>query len=436
MTKPPLAKPGNSEEPPEAHPAMDALYFFLSHGRFARALSVTILATAFGVNLLRNTMGWAGLNALLVSQIVLVAMLMLARRRMITWTHVVPVSLALFMAWCLLSVFWSRYLDATWTGIAYQIAFAVLGLALAATRDTIQLIRSVGDVLRLYLGLSLALEVIAGLLLDTPIRFLNIAGNLGDGGSIQGIFGGRNPLAVVSLVALVTFAVEWRTRSVTRTVSISSLAGASLCLFFAGSPVGWSALIIVGAVAAVLYGLRALSPDTRRTAQFIVASLGLLAVVAAWLSRTAIVVALSAGGVIDYRLELWRQMWGLTKQQLMTGWGWTGLWRPGTYPFLGIDFVTGSTHRSGLNVYLDTWFQVGLVGLVLLIIALGLAFTRGWQLASDKKSEAYVWSPLVLTVLLVTGFGEGNLLIEWGWLVAVMIMARTSAELSWRKPRP
>lgn len=435
MTTPPPPASGDSAPSSPGHPAVDAIYSFLSHGRFARALSITILATAFGVHLLRSTMGWAGLNALLVSQILLVVMMILARRRMISWGHVVPVSLALFMIWCFLSLFWTRYPDATWTGLVYQAAFAILGLALAATRDTIQLIRSVGDVLRVYLGLSLVLEVIAGLLIDAPIRFLNITGGLGDGGNIQGIFGGRNPLAVISLVALVTFAVEWRTRSVTRTVSIASVVGASLCLYFAGSPVGWAALLFVAVVAAVLFGLRALSPETRRTAQFIVASLGLLAVVALWLSRTAIVAALSAGGVIDYRLELWRQMWGLTQQQLMTGWGWTGLWRPGTYPFLGIDFVTGTTHRSGLNVYLDTWFQVGLVGLVMLLIALVLAFSRGWQLASNKKSEAYVWSPLVLTVLIATGFAEGNLLIEWGWLVAVMIMARTSAELSWRKPK-
>ena len=380
-------------------------------------------------------MGWAGLNTLLVTQILLVAMMMLARRRMITWTHVVPVSLALFMTWCFLSLLWSRFLEATWTGIAYQIAFAILGLALAATRDTIQLIRSVGDVLRVYLGLSLVLEIVAGVLIDGPIRFLGILGNLAGSGSIQGIFGGRNPLAVVSLVALVTFVVEWRTRSVSRTASIGSLLGAGLCLFFAGSPVGWAALFVVVAVATVLYGLRALNAERRRTAQFIVLALGLLAVILAWVTRTAIIVALSAGGVIDYRLDLWRQMWGLTKQQLMNGWGWTGLWRPGTYPFSGIDFVTGTTHRSGLNVYLDTWFQVGLVGLVLLLIALGLAFTRGWQLASNKKSEAYVWAPLVLTVLLATGFGEGNLLVEWGWLIVVIIMARTSAELSWRKPR-
>lgn len=417
------------------HPVMEAIYSFLSHGKFARALSVTILATAFGVHLLRSTMGWAGLNALLVSQILLVAMMMLARRRMITWTHVMPVSLALFMGWCLLSVLWSSYLDATWTGIAYQIAFAVLGLALAATRDTIQLIRSVGDVLRAYLGLSLVLEIVSGVLIDAPIRFLGISGNLASAGNIQGIFGGRNPLAVISLVALVTFMVEWRTRSVSRAVSIGSLVGASLCFFFAGSPVGWAALIVVATVAAVLYGLRALSVEKRRAAQFIVLALGLLAVIIAWVSRTAIIVALSADGVINYRLALWREMWALTKQQLMDGWGWTGLWRPDTYPFLGLDFATGTTHRSGVNVYLDAWFQVGLVGLVLLLIALGLAFTRGWQLASDKKSEVYVWAPLVLTVLLASGFGEGNLLIEWGWLIAVMIMARTSAELSWRKPK-
>ncbi len=435
MRKPPPPEPSGAADSSPGHPVMDAIYSFLSHGRFARALSVTILATAFGVHLLRSTMGWAGLNALLVSQILLVIMMILARRRMITWGPVVPISLALFMFWCFLSLVWTRYPEATWTGVVYQAAFAILGLALAATRDTIQLIRAVGDVLRVYLGLSLVLEVIAGLLIDAPIRFLSITGGLGDGGNIQGIFGGRNPLAVISLVALVTFAVEWRTRSVTSTVSIGSVSGASLCLYFAGSPVGWAALLFVAVVAGVLYALRALTPETRRTAQFIVASLGLLAVVAAWLSRTAIVVALSAGGVIDYRLDLWRNMWTLINQHLMTGWGWAGLWRPGTFPFSELDRLTGTTHRSGVNVYLDVWLQVGLVGLVLLIIALALAFTRGWQLASNKKSEAYVWSPLVLAVLMATGFGEGNLLIEWGWLIAVMIMARTSAELSWRKPK-
>jgi hypothetical protein len=397
---------------------------------------VTILATAFGVHLLRATMGWAGLNTLLVTQLLLVAMMVLARRRLITWGHVVPISLALFMGWCFVSLAWTTYVEATWTGIAYQVAFAVLGLALAATRDTIQLIRSVGDVLRVYLGLSLVLEVISGILIDAPIRFLGISGNLAQSGSIQGIFGGRNPLAVVSLIALVTFFVEWRTRSVSRTVSVGSVIGASLLLFFAGSPVGWAALFVVAIVAGVLYSLRSLSAEKRRTAQFIVLALGLLAVIVAWVSRTAIIVALSAGGVITYRLDLWRQMWTLTKRELMNGWGWTGLWRPDMYPFHGIDFLTGATHRSGLNVYLDTWFQVGLVGLVLLLIAVGLAFTRGWQLASNKKSEVYVWAPLVLTVLLATGLGEGNLLIEWGWLIAVMIMARTSAELSWRRVKP
>jgi exopolysaccharide production protein ExoQ len=432
VTRPPT--PPVPPEPP-VHPVLEATYAFFSHGKFARALSVTILATAFGVHLLRATMGWAGLNTLLVTQILLVVMMMLARRRMITWNHVVPISLALFMGWCFLSLVWSAYLEATWTGLAYQIAFAILGLALAATRDTIQLIRSVGDVLRVYLGLSLALEIVSGILIDGPIRFLGISGNLAQAGSIQGIFGGRNPLAVISLVALVTFVVEWRTRSVSRKVSIGSIIGAGALLSFAGSPVGWAGLFFVGVVAAVLYGLRALSPERRRTAQFVVLSVGLLAVIVAWVSRTALITALSAGGVITYRLDLWREMWSLTKQELMNGWGWTGLWRPDTYPFRGIDFMTGSTHRSGLNVILDTWFQVGLVGLVLLLIAVGLAFIRGWQLATNKKSEGYVWAPLVLTVLLATGMTESNLLIEWGWLLAVIIMARTSTELSWRKPK-
>ena len=109
---------------------------------------------------------------------------------------------------------WSDYQWATFAGVVYQLIFAFLAVYIALVRDAIQIVRVVGDVLRVLLTASLALEVLSGLLLDLPIRFLGIEGNIAVGGPIQGLFGTRNQLSIVALIAFVTFLVELRTRSV------------------------------------------------------------------------------------------------------------------------------------------------------------------------------------------------------------------------------
>jgi O-antigen ligase len=94
---------------------------------------------------------------------------------------------------------------------------------------------------------------------------------------------------------------------------------------------------------------------------------------------------------------------------------------------------SGDIHNSGLNIYLDTWLQLGIVGLALLLILVGFAFARSWSLAVTKKSELYVWAPLTLSALLISGLAESSAITEWGWFLVVLIVARSSAELSWRR---
>ena len=100
-------------------------------------------------------------------------------------------------------------------------------------RDTLQTARALGDVLRVLLSVSLAVEVLSGILLDMPFRFLGIQGNIAQLGPIQGIFGTRNLLGFVAVLALITFLIEYRTQSVRPGVSLVSvvLAGglAALC---------------------------------------------------------------------------------------------------------------------------------------------------------------------------------------------------------------
>ena len=413
----------------------EAAYAFFSHARFARAMSILVIATALGTHLLRSLTGTAGLTAIVVTELVLCSLMLIARRRVVRWNAFLPISLAVFLVWCAVSYFWSYYPKASLVGIASQLSFAVLALAISSTRDTIQLIRAIGDVLRVFLAASLALEVIAGVLIDGPIEFLGIRGNLVTGEGIQGVFGSRNAFMLVSLIALVTFLIEWRTKSVTRQVAGWSVLGAALCVLLAASPVGFVTAVAVAVIAVLLASLRKMEPAVRRGTEIAAASAAGLGLIVAWALRGSILEALSSSPVLQYRLSLWSEELRLATMKPLEGWGWVGLWPRKTQPFTVMNSGSGDIHNSGLNIYLDAWLQVGIVGLALLLILLGFAFARSWSLATSKKSEIYLWSPLVLSLLLVSGLAESTALTEWGWFFVVLIVARSSAELSWRRTK-
>ena len=413
----------------------EAAYAFFSHARFARAMSILVIATALGTHLLRSVVGVAGLTAIVASELVLCGLMLIARRRVVRWNAFLPISLAVFIAWCAVSYFWSYYPKASLVGIASQLSFAVLALAISSTRDTIQLIRAIGDVLRVFLATSLTLEIFAGVLIDGPIEFLGIRGNLVNGEGIQGVFGSRNAFMLVSLIALVTFIIEWRTKSVTREVAGWSVLGAALCVLLAASPVGFVTALVVVVVAALLFALRKMEPSVRRGTEIAAASAAGLGLIVAWALRGSILEALSSSEVLQYRLSLWSEELRLAAMKPLEGWGWVGLWPRKTQPFTVMNSGSGDIHNSGLNIYLDAWLQVGIVGLALLLILLGFAFARSWSLATSKKSEIYLWSPLVLSLLLVSGLAESTALTEWGWFFVVLIVARSSAELSWRRTK-
>lgn len=413
----------------------EAAYAFFSHARFARAMSILVIATALGTHLLRSLVGTAGLTAMVVSELVLCALMLIARRRVVRWNAFLPISLAVFVLWCGISYFWSYYPKASLVGIASQLSFAVLALAISATRDTIQLIRAIGDVLRVFLATSLALEIFAGVLIDGPIEFLGIRGNLVTGEGIQGVFGSRNSFMLVSLIALVTFVIEWRTKSVTRQVAGWSIFGAALCVLLAASPVGFVTAFVIAVIAALLFALRKMEPAVRRGTEIAAASAAGLGLIVAWALRGSILEALSSSPVLQYRLSLWSEELRLATMKPLEGWGWVGLWPRKTQPFTVMNSGSGDIHNSGLNIFLDTWLQVGIVGLALLVILLGFAYARSWSLATSKKSEVYLWSPLVLSLMIVSGLAESTALTEWGWFFVVLIVARSSAELSWRRTK-
>jgi O-antigen ligase len=399
----------------------------------AQALATAGVGVAAAVFPLQRLLGWAGLFAAIAGLLVLMVISFAARRRETDWRGILPISLLVFLGWATLSMIWSQYQWATLGGLLYLFAFTAMGLYVALLRDTIQIVRVFGDVLRLVLVLSLVIEVFSGLLIDAPIRFLSVQGHLGVGGPISGILATRDQLGLLAIVGAITFTTEQRTRSVPRFVSVVSLVLAGLCIVFTLSPVVYGAAAIAGVAAAVLFGLRHVRADRRQLWQLLVLVLAAVGAVAAWLVRGPVVQAFNATGVLNYRLELWNKILDLVRLNNLQGWGWVGRWPTEVSPFSILTTSEDRPAQSALNSYLDVWFQLGLLGLVLFVGMLGLAFVRSWLLAGRRRSVVYAWPALVLAALLVLSLAESSLIAEFGWLTFVICCLKASQELSWRR---
>ncbi|WP_348786839.1 exopolysaccharide production protein [Leifsonia sp. NPDC080035] len=409
---------------------------FLGSARFNSALALATVGVGFSTHAIRAVIGWPGLIGALTMLAVLAAFSFIAQRRMIEWHGLLPISALLFVGWCALSLIWSQYQWATLAGVIYQLLFAFLAVYIALVRDAIQIVRVVGDALRFLLTLSLALEVLSGLLLDMPIRFLGIQGNIALGGPIQGIFGSRNALSIVALIAFVTFLIELRTRSIRPPLAIASIALAALCVLLAHSPVIAAVSVVVGLATLALFLVRKVPASRRTYVQWGLAVLTVAALVAAYIYRTRVIDLLNARADFQVRYRLWIQIWELIPVQQSVGWGWVGAWPTDLYPFTAIQATTGVYHSDGLNAYLDVYLQVGIIGLLLFVALIALAFSRSWLLASNRRSVVYAWAPLVLVALLVTSVFESSILIESGWMLLVICTVKASQGMSWRLRLP
>ncbi|WP_245979600.1 O-antigen ligase family protein [Gryllotalpicola protaetiae] len=410
---------------------------FFGSGRFANSLSLVIVGAAFSTFAILRVVGWPGLVGALTTMVVLATVSFVARRGRHDSHGLLPISLIVFVGWCTISVFWSENPATTIASSLYQLAWAYLAIYLAMVRDTIQVVRVVGDVLRFLLAGSLALEVFSGLVASETVHYLGVSGTIAHFGPIQGIFGSRNALALISVIALVTFFVEWRTRSVTRGRAALSLPLAAISLALSRSPVAVAVIALVVVAALFLTLLRSIRDERRRfSVQVTLAVVSAVAAAAAWVLRDPIIGLLDARSMLNVRHALWIQIWDFSRQNPLVGWGWTGIWRGDEFPFSLINAYASTPQSNGLNAYLDVLLQLGWVGVLVFGVLVVLALGRSWLVASNKRSVIHTWTPLVLLALLATSATESVALVDYGWVLLVICTVNASQNMSWRSAVP
>jgi O-antigen ligase len=410
---------------------------FSAGGRFSQALATVILMFAFGQPTVQALVGSAGTWAVLVTLVVLGGLSLLGQRYRIEWHGVLPLSLLAFVGYCALSVLWSEYSWVALRGFAATLGFIGLGLYLALGRDLVQVIRASGDAFRILLVVALGLEVLSGLVLDVPIPGFGIRGDIAYGGPIQGIGGTRNFMGFVAAMALVTFVVEFLTRSVTAWRAVASTALAVIALMLVQSPITGLAMIALAVTALALWALRHAQPRTRPVVNGVLGVFVMVVAVVAVLARSRILAEIGAAGGSASRLALWSQLRVLIEQHPVQGWGWVGTWP--SEPVVPFDVVlapSGLPFTSALNAFVDAWLQIGLAGMLILLGTAVLAFARAWVTATTFPGVAYVWPAAVLVLLAVTSTAESYLLHGAGLMVFTAVLVIAARRRSWRGRLP
>jgi O-antigen ligase len=405
----------------------------LASAALARAYTIAVLGAVFSAFAIEKTAGLVTYGTIIVGLCVIGIGILFARRREISLVRLVPTTVVLFVAWAFASVFWSQDAPSSFWSWVTTAALALLAITIGHVRDTLQTVRALGDVLRVLLAISLGLEILSGLLLDVPISFLGIQGNIAQLGPIQGIFGTRNLLGFVAVLALITFLIEYRTQSVRLGVSVFSVVLAGGLAALSDSPTVLVLALAVGIAVAALALVRHAKPEGRSALQWTLGGIVIAGLAIGYAARHPIIALLGAGSDFDMRVTLWNTMVDYLRSKPVQGWGWFGAWNPAEFPFSAINYTLRTSHATGLNAYFDVLLQLGWIGLVLFAAMAGVALVRSWLDASERRSVIYAWTPLMLVALLVDSMFESFTLSGFGWLLLVLCAVRAGQSRSWRE---
>ena len=424
---------------PPAAPVRESTAHLLLRGYTIFVLFLA-LATTFWFNLL----GAVGLVILVCATTIVSAVLWAVLRPVIAWRQLPWLPLA-YVAWAATSVIWSTWRDATILTWVLLAATTVQGLFIASVLTWRELVRAIASALKWVMALSILFELWVSLIVQHPIlpNFLLWDGdivteldwsrdNLFDGGRIQGIVGNAHLLAIAALLAIIVFAIRIASGAPRKALLYGWIALSAFLLWRSSSGTVWLAAAAVALVLATALLMRTTKRPGERTKFYVAyAVLGVGGALALWFGRDQLLGLLGKSGDLTGRQGIWEAVFARAVEHPVLGWGFSTPWLPWVPEFDGWIVVNGLTVFHAHDMWLDAFFQVGAIGLGLLVLTYVALIWRSWffaidrprwDLTADRPYQALTLLPtLVMTLLLVQGLAESRPLSEWGWLFVVML---------------
>ena len=413
------------------------------------AYAIVVFVVAIGGNAVRNALAWPGFIILVVLLLGIgIALFAVNRPPRFRWYRL-PAPVILFMIFAGLSLIWSHYPLESLLGVTAQLITTLLAIILAYMLTWQETLRTLASAFRWVLGLSLLFEAFVSLVIRAPLLPWWLEAPEGkvpallywsrdllfEGGMIQGILGSSTLTGFAAVCGLILFAVQLRAGLVRPFTGWFWVAVATVVLALTRPATGAVALIVaVISLGFALWARRA-KADHRMPMYFIGAALLGATVLVTFVFRDRVLGLFGKSGTLTGRTETWEKVAALAAEHPVVGWGWVSYWAPWVEPFSSLDEQAGVTVMHAHNAWLDVWFQLGVVGLVLFGLLVFVTTWRVWFRAVDQPrrgpgaplpyATSALWPFLIMMALLVQSLTESRILVEGGWLLLVLFCVKT-----------
>jgi len=345
-----------------------------------------------------------------------------------TRTHNRPVSISTlalaFVAWAFASSLWAINLS-----ISIDNSITLLSLLIFAVMvGTVVRVRTIqwGILVSGYIGLAASLALWA-LFPSTALQFPD----QGISGGLTGVYLHKNYFGLVMAVSALSALSLPRTKAWQKILLALPFAVGCALSASVSAVGGMAAGIIVIVLLAV--ATRVTRP-LRRTLGSVIA-VTVAGVVAIFVVSPQTLTAL-VGRTTDFtgRTPIWNAVLHWIEQRPATGYGWgrDTVWMQGTdimeYVSASVKFSVSHSHNSALELLLE----VGVVGLLILVFALGAVIVlslRGWEHDEPRRGE-YSWMLATTIALIVIGYFEITLVQDRGLFLIFLFLTLIGARLA------
>lgn len=364
-------------------------------------------------------------------------------RPVVQWRRL-PWFLVALVVWATASLIWSAWPAVTALTLLLLVITTLQGLFVAAVLTWSELVRKVASALKWVLALSLVFELWVAVFVRVPVLpgfvpreepvdpiLYWSRNNLFDGGRLQGIMGNANLLGPLALVALVVFAVLYVHRDTRRVTLLGWILVAGYLFVRAASATAYLAAAAVLVVLATILLMRtARGPGARTKYYVLYLIVGVGGSIGVWMLRDRLFAAVGRDGDLTGREAIWDAVLQRAAEHPVRGWGFATPWITSDPAFANWILDHGVSVQQAHNVWIDVYFQLGIIGVILLALMYLAYFWRSWFFAVDQPrwdlradrpySALSVLPSLVGTVLLVQGVAESSPLLLWGWMFLAM----------------
>lgn len=237
---------------------------------------------------------------------------------------------------------------------------------------------------------------------------------------LKGMMPQNNSMAYVAAVALISalFAQE-----LPRPLRIALILLDTLTLVLTLSMTSWLAVIAATLTASMVIGLRRFSLRLRAAIGLLLA--GVMATLGYLLVFVPVATLVGRDATLTGRTDIWPEILQIANQRWLTGWGHGAPWLPGSWIREWCQYHFTFHMISAHNALLETYLQLGLVGvsLVCLLWAAGLLRIIGAVWRSGRGG----WLLALALFQLIHGMAEATQLAPLGWLIAGLVWLSPSA---------